>query len=217
MPDGLPPRARSAWSTRARAASASPPRFGAPSTRATRAKPRSCKTARSIACVARRARRRPTCRCRSCSTTAPPSGWCWSLPDGLRHRELQERAALYAALADDGVAPPAYVLEPQVVFGAAGLRALLAPPPTEAAFDATSEPARGRGRGAHRRGAAWRRRRGQARGQAAAGAVAVADATTRRRCRSRRGRRRASTAACPSRCRRRRRARTSRCPIRARR
>src|SRR5438309_10070798 len=44
------------------------------------------------------------------------------LPDGLRHRELQERAALYAALADDGVAPPAYVLEPEVVFGAAGLR-----------------------------------------------------------------------------------------------
>jgi hypothetical protein len=63
------------------------------------------------------------------------------LPDGLRHRELQERAALYAALADDGMAPPAYVLEPQVVFGAAGLRALLAPPATEAAFDATSEPA----------------------------------------------------------------------------
>ena len=28
----------------------------------------------------------------------------------------------------------------EVVFGAAGLRALLAPPPTEAAFDATSEP-----------------------------------------------------------------------------
>jgi hypothetical protein len=63
------------------------------------------------------------------------------LPDGLRHRELQERAALYAALADDGMAPPAYVLEPQVVFGAAGLRALLAPPATESAFDATSEPA----------------------------------------------------------------------------
>jgi hypothetical protein len=63
------------------------------------------------------------------------------LPDGLRHRELQERAALYAALAEDGVAPSTYVLEPQLVFGAAGLRALLAPPPTEAAFDATSEPA----------------------------------------------------------------------------
>lgn len=62
------------------------------------------------------------------------------LPDGLRHRELAERAALFAALADDGVAPPAYVLEPHVVFGAAGLRALLAPPASEAAFDASSEP-----------------------------------------------------------------------------
>ena len=46
------------------------------------------------------------------------------LPDGLRHRELHERAALFAQLAADGVAPPAYVLEPAVVFGPAGLRAL---------------------------------------------------------------------------------------------
>ena len=62
------------------------------------------------------------------------------LPDGMRHRELSERAALFRALAEDGAAPPAYVLSPEVVFGAAGLRALLAPPATDAAFDATSEP-----------------------------------------------------------------------------
>ncbi|MDB4968327.1 MAG: Methyltransferase type 11 [Myxococcales bacterium] len=62
------------------------------------------------------------------------------LPDGLRHRELKERAALFTQLADDGVAPTAYVLEPQVVFGSAGLRALLAPPSTEASFDAASDP-----------------------------------------------------------------------------
>jgi hypothetical protein len=62
------------------------------------------------------------------------------LPDGLRHRELQERAALFTQLADDGVAPTSYVLEPHVVFGSAGLRAFLAPPPTEQSFDATSDP-----------------------------------------------------------------------------
>ncbi|HEY2749399.1 MAG TPA: CpXC domain-containing protein, partial [Polyangia bacterium] len=63
------------------------------------------------------------------------------LPDGLRHRELAERAALFTQLAEDGVAPPAYVLAPEVVFGAAGLRALLAPPPSVGAFDpTTSEP-----------------------------------------------------------------------------
>jgi hypothetical protein len=62
------------------------------------------------------------------------------LPDRMRHRELHERAALFTQLAEDGVAPTAYVLEPAVVFGAAGLRALLAPAPTDAAFDATSEP-----------------------------------------------------------------------------
>ncbi len=60
------------------------------------------------------------------------------LPEGLRHRELHERAALFRELADDGAAPTAYVLEAAVVFGAAGLRALLAPPPTDAAFDAAS-------------------------------------------------------------------------------
>jgi len=63
------------------------------------------------------------------------------LPDGMRHRELEERAALFAALAGDGAAPPAYVLAPEVVFGAAGLRALLAPPASHAAFDGTSDPA----------------------------------------------------------------------------
>ena len=50
------------------------------------------------------------------------------LPDGLRHRELGRARGAVRALADDGVAPPAYVLAPEVVFGAAGLRALLAPP-----------------------------------------------------------------------------------------
>jgi CpXC protein len=63
------------------------------------------------------------------------------LPDGLRHRELAERAALFAALAADGEAAPDYVLEPAVVFGAAGLRALLAPPPSQAAFETPSDPA----------------------------------------------------------------------------
>src|SRR5205807_8795344 len=57
-----------------------------------------------------------------------------------RHKQLQERAALFTQLAADGEAPTAYVLEPHVVFGSAGLRALLAPPPTEQAFDATSDP-----------------------------------------------------------------------------
>ena len=61
------------------------------------------------------------------------------LPDGMRHRELAERAALFAALAEDATAPPAYVLAPEVVFGAAGLRALLAPPATDSAFDSTSD------------------------------------------------------------------------------
>lgn len=61
------------------------------------------------------------------------------LPDGMRHRELHEKAALLARLADDAAVPPRYVLEPEVVFGAAGLRALLAPPPTEGAFETTSD------------------------------------------------------------------------------
>jgi CpXC motif protein len=61
------------------------------------------------------------------------------LPEGLRHRELKEKAALLSSLADDGAVPPAYVLEPQLVFGAAGLRALLAPPPSDHAFESTSD------------------------------------------------------------------------------
>src|SRR5512135_1833909 len=43
------------------------------------------------------------------------------LPDGMRHRELHERAALFAALADDGIAPPAYISAPEVVCGPAGV------------------------------------------------------------------------------------------------
>jgi hypothetical protein len=50
------------------------------------------------------------------------------LPDSLRHRELEERAALFTELAKDRQPPPFYVLEPQVAFGAAGLRAALAQP-----------------------------------------------------------------------------------------
>jgi HEAT repeat protein len=46
------------------------------------------------------------------------------LPDGLRHRELEERALLYRRLAEDGAAAPRYVREFQVAFGAE-LRALL--------------------------------------------------------------------------------------------
>jgi len=52
------------------------------------------------------------------------------LPDGMRHRELEERAALYTALAADAEPAPDYVLDAPVVFGAAGLRAILAPPPS---------------------------------------------------------------------------------------
>src|SRR5438105_4451703 len=37
------------------------------------------------------------------------------LPDGLRHRELAERAAMFSALAADEEPPPEYVLEAQVV------------------------------------------------------------------------------------------------------
>jgi hypothetical protein len=62
------------------------------------------------------------------------------LPDALRHRELEERARLYEQLALDRHPPPLYVLEAQVVFGAAGLRAVLAPPPSEAAFRAVATP-----------------------------------------------------------------------------
>lgn len=56
------------------------------------------------------------------------------LPDGLRHRELEERAAFYTQLAADAEPPPLYVLDAPVVFGAAGLRAVLAPPPSEDSF-----------------------------------------------------------------------------------
>jgi hypothetical protein len=52
------------------------------------------------------------------------------LPDSLRHRELQERARLLEKLAADVEPPPLYVLSPEVVFGAAGLRARLAPQPS---------------------------------------------------------------------------------------
>src|SRR5579864_4595537 len=48
------------------------------------------------------------------------------LPDALRHRELEERARYFEALAADREPPVEYVLSPQVVFGAAGLRAALA-------------------------------------------------------------------------------------------
>jgi hypothetical protein len=49
------------------------------------------------------------------------------LPDGLRHRELAERAALFAMLAADEEPPPDYVLAAEVVFGAEELRATLTP------------------------------------------------------------------------------------------
>jgi hypothetical protein len=53
------------------------------------------------------------------------------LPDGLRHRELAERAAFYTALAADEEPAPDYVLDALVVFGASGLRAALAPRTSE--------------------------------------------------------------------------------------
>jgi hypothetical protein len=56
------------------------------------------------------------------------------LPDGLRHRELEERAAFFNGLAADAEPPPDYVLDAPTVFGAAGLRAVLAPPPSEESF-----------------------------------------------------------------------------------
>ena len=55
------------------------------------------------------------------------------LPDGLRHRELAERAALFTELAADEEPPLDYVLGAEVVFGAAGLRAALAPATAETA------------------------------------------------------------------------------------
>jgi hypothetical protein len=56
------------------------------------------------------------------------------LPESLRHRELAERAILFQTLAADHRPAPLYVLEPEVVFGAAGLRASLAPPPRSGDF-----------------------------------------------------------------------------------
>src|SRR6185503_2385056 len=41
------------------------------------------------------------------------------LPDSLRHRELEEGARFFQLLAEDREPPPLYVLEAQVVFGAA--------------------------------------------------------------------------------------------------
>src|SRR5215471_5392745 len=57
------------------------------------------------------------------------------LPDWARARELEERAALYARVAEDAEAiVPLYVREPFVVYGAAGVRALMtAERPAEAA------------------------------------------------------------------------------------
>ncbi len=63
------------------------------------------------------------------------------LPEGLRHRELAERARLFEALAADLEPPPLYVLEPEVVFGAAGLRASLAPRPTTGDFSVATPAA----------------------------------------------------------------------------
>ncbi len=57
------------------------------------------------------------------------------LPDGLRHRELEERARLYLKLAADGVPAPEYVRRFEVVFGADELGKLVRPP---AGGDATA-------------------------------------------------------------------------------
>jgi hypothetical protein len=61
------------------------------------------------------------------------------LPDAMRHRELEERARFFDALAADAQPPQLYVLETEVAFGAAGLRALLAPSPSEESFNARPE------------------------------------------------------------------------------
>jgi CpXC protein len=60
------------------------------------------------------------------------------LPDALRHRELAERGALLTMLAAENEPAPLYVLEPEVVFGAAGLRASLAPQPSSGDFAAAT-------------------------------------------------------------------------------
>src|SRR5262249_53527939 len=55
------------------------------------------------------------------------------LPDGLRHRELEERGRLYLRLASDGAAAPEYVRRFEVVFGFEELSRLVRPEaPTEA-------------------------------------------------------------------------------------
>ncbi|HEY7953684.1 MAG TPA: CpXC domain-containing protein [Polyangia bacterium] len=62
------------------------------------------------------------------------------LPDSLRHRELEERAEFWKTLAGDAEPPPLYVLEAQVVFGPAGLRAVLAPAPSPEEFHHAPTP-----------------------------------------------------------------------------
>jgi CpXC protein len=58
------------------------------------------------------------------------------LPDAARHRELAERAALWAQLADDDVAPPDYVLAVEVLFGGiAAPRATVESQPIEIGFE----------------------------------------------------------------------------------
>lgn len=65
------------------------------------------------------------------------------LPDGLRHRELEERAALWRRLADDGAAAPRYVLDVEVVFGTEALpsETRTAIPTTAPAAQPVAEPA----------------------------------------------------------------------------
>src|SRR6266511_3021129 len=106
------------------------------------------------------------------------------LPEGLRHRELAERAALFAALAEDAAVPPPYVLTPDVVFGAAGLRTALAPHPTVAtpaqrAPAAATAPQRSPAATAPQRSSAAAANAGAATGAAAANAtVPTATAAT---------------------------------------
>ncbi len=53
---------------------------------------------------------------------------CLVLPDSLRHRELDERAAMLQSIANDREPVPNYVSDAPVVFGANGLRNFLSPP-----------------------------------------------------------------------------------------
>ena len=140
---------------RARAASASPPTCGAASTRATAGEAKSLHRRHAQPrALSRRARRKADVQVTVVFHDGAHERLVLVLPDGLRHRELQR--------AGGAVSPRSpttawrrrrYVLEPEVVFGAAGLRALLAPPPTEAA-PSTPRPSRGL-----RRRATGRRRR----------------------------------------------------------